>query len=165
MMHHPMSALVGSDCGMVAAAGMGSFHAMAMEPVVTAASHNPLITTFAGDVTRAGLAPSLNSATAITVFAPDNAAFAKLHGSAMRMLGNHMTAAEILKYHVVRGHITPADLKAGQHLRTLQGGAIVGSKMGSVYEINNASVTCGNFQAGKATVYIINTVLLPGHMH
>jgi hypothetical protein len=51
-MHHPMashsaaaaSAAIGPDCAMVPATGMGSLHGMTMEPVVTAASHNPLRT-------------------------------------------------------------------------------------------------------------------------
>src|SRR5215470_10083511 len=56
--HHPMAehshamaetARFGPDCGMVPATGMGSFHSMSMDPVVTAAAHNPLLTSFAAD--------------------------------------------------------------------------------------------------------------------
>ena len=63
--HHPMAghshamaetARVGADCGMVPATGMGSFHSMSMDSVVTAAGHNPLLTSFAADVKMAGLA-------------------------------------------------------------------------------------------------------------
>ena len=164
-MHHSTSARFGSDCGMIPAAGMGSFHGMSMDPVVTAASHNPLLTTFAADAKKAGLAAELNSAHGITVFAPENSAFTKLHGSAMSMLENKKDLAQILKYHVVASRTTPADLAAGKDLTTMQGDALMPAKMGAVYEANKAHVICGNIQTANATVYIIDTVLMPMHMH
>jgi len=164
-MAHHMTARFGPDCGMVPASGMGSFHSMSMEPVVAAASHSPLLTTFAADAGKVGLTAKLNSAHSITVFAPANSAFAKLHGSAMSMLENHADLTEILRYHVVSGRLTPADLAAGTEARTLQGGTIKLSKMGAVYEVNNAHVICGNIQTANAIVYIISTVLEPMHMH
>jgi len=42
---------------------MGSFHAMSMDPVLTAAAHNPLLTTFASDVKMAGLGGDLTQCT------------------------------------------------------------------------------------------------------
>ncbi len=163
--HHPMteSAQFGSDCGMVPANGMGSFHGMSMDPVVTAASHNPLLTTLAGDIKTAGLTADLNSMHAITVFAPANTAFAKLPASAMTMMHSTAELAKILKYHVVSGHVTTAELASGKALATLEGGPLRPSKMGSVYEVNNASVICGNIHTANATVYIINKVLVPMH--
>jgi uncharacterized surface protein with fasciclin (FAS1) repeats len=164
-MTHPMAARFGSDCGMVPATGMGSFHGMSMAPVVTAASHDPLLTAFAAAVTKAGLAAGLDSARAITVFAPDNSAFSQVHGSAMSMLEHTASLAAILKYHVVSGHVTPADLARGTALKTLQGGTVRPSRMGAVYEVNNAHVICGNIQTANAVVYIIDTVLMPMPMH
>ncbi len=163
--HHPMaeSAQFGSDCAMVPATGMGSFHAMSTDPVVTAASHNPLLTTLAADVKTAGLPPDLNSMHAITVFAPANAAFAGLPASDMTMMHSTAELAKILKYHVVNGRVTIADLASGKPLTTLEGDTLRPSKMGSVYEVNNADVICGNIQTANATVYIINKVLVPMH--
>jgi uncharacterized surface protein with fasciclin (FAS1) repeats len=157
------AATVGADCGMIPAAGMGSMHGMAMAPVVTAASHNPLITTLAADVKKAGLTGTLNSAKTITVFAPDNRAFKKLTAHDAGMMNSTAELAKILKYHVVSGRITPADLASGMTLKTLEGGELHASKMGSTYEVNNAAVTCGNLRTANATVYIINTVLVPMH--
>jgi uncharacterized surface protein with fasciclin (FAS1) repeats len=170
-MHHPMashsaaaaSAAVGPDCAMVPATGMGSLHGMTMEPVVTAATHNPLLTTFAADVKTAGLTGELNSMHAITVFAPANAAFSKLPASAMTMMHGKAELARILKYHVVSGRVTPADLASGMMLKTLAGGTLKASKMGAVYEVNNAAVTCGNIGTANATLYILNKVLIPMH--
>ena len=164
-MSHTMSARLGAECGMVPATGMGSFHGMSMDPVITAAAHNPLLTTFAAEIRKAGLVTELNSARNITVFAPDNSAFAKLHGTAMSMLDNSASLAEILKYHVVARHVTPDQFASAKELKTLQGGTIKAAKMGAVYEINTADVTCGNIATANATIYIINTVLEPMHMH
>jgi uncharacterized surface protein with fasciclin (FAS1) repeats len=148
---------------MVPSTGMGSFHAMSMDPVLTAAAHNPLLTTFAADVKMAGLAGDLNSMHALTVFAPANTAFKKLPAAEMTMMHSSSELAKILKYHVVGGRVTPAELAHGMTLKTLEGGALKGSKMGSVYEVNNAQVICGNIRTANATVYVINKVLIPMH--
>jgi uncharacterized surface protein with fasciclin (FAS1) repeats len=170
--HHPMSshshamahaATFGPDCGMVPATGMGSFHGMSMDPVITAAKHNPLLTSFAADVKMAGLTGDLNSMHAFTVFAPANSAFAKLPASEMDMMHSTAELAKILKYHIVSGRVTPAELAHGMALQTLEGGSVKGAKMGSVYEVNNAQVICGNIQTANATVYVINKVLGPLH--
>ena len=170
--HHPMAshshamaetARFGPDCGMVPATGMGSFHGMSMAPVVTAARHNPLLTSFAADVKMAGLTGDLNSMHAVTVFAPANSAFSKLPASEMDMMHSTAELAKILKYHIVSGRVTPAELAHGMALQTLEGGSVKGAKMGSVYEVNNAQVICGNIQTANATVYVINKVLVPMH--
>jgi Fasciclin domain len=87
-------AAFGSDCGMITATGMGSFHGMSMDLVVTAASHNPLLTSFAADVKTAGLTSELDSMHAITVFAPANSAFSKLSAAQMSMLHKHARACQ-----------------------------------------------------------------------
>jgi uncharacterized surface protein with fasciclin (FAS1) repeats len=154
---------IGADCGMIPAAGMGSMHGMAMDPVVTAASHNPLIITLAAEIMKAELTATLNSAKGITVFAPDNQAFKNLTAHDMTMMSGMTELAKILKYHVVTGRITPAELAHGMTLTTLEGSQLKTSRMGSLYEVNNADVTCGNLHTANATVYIINTVLMPPH--
>jgi uncharacterized surface protein with fasciclin (FAS1) repeats len=157
------SARFGMDCGMVPATGMGSFHSMSMDPVVTAAAHNPLLSKLAADIKTAGLTTDLNSMRTFTLFAPENAAFSKLPASAMAMMHSATELAKILKYHVVAGHITVAELASGKPLKSLEGSVLRPSKMGSVYEVNSADVICGNIQTANATVYIINKVLEPMH--
>ena len=170
--HHPMAghshamaetARFGSDCGMVPATGMGSFHGMSMDPVITAAAHNPLLTSFAADAKMAGLTGDLNSMHAVTVFVPADSAFRKLPASEMSMMHSTAELAKILKYHVVNGHVTPEELASGMELKTLEGGSLKASKMGSVYEVNNADVICGNIRTANATIYVINKVLTPMH--
>jgi len=169
--HHPMashsampeSATFGSDCGMIPASGMGSLHAMTMDPVVTAASHSPLLATLAADIKMAGLTSEFNSMHALTVFAPSDEAFKMLDASAMSMLHSKAELAKILRYGVVSGRVTPGELAQGKELKTLEGGTLRASKMGAVYEVNKAHVICGNVQTANATVYIIDKVLIPMH--
>jgi len=170
--HHAMAthshamaetARFGADCGMVSAAGMGSFHGMSMDPVITAAMHSPLLMSFAADIKASGLTGDLNSMHAVTVFAPADRAFRALPAHEMSMMHSTAALAKILKYHIVTGRITPQDLASGKLLTTLEGGSLKPAKMGSVYEVNNADVICGNIQTANATIYVINKVLTPMH--
>lgn len=156
-------AAFGPDCSMVPGSGMGSFHSMSMDPVITAARHNPLLTSFAADIKKAGLAADLNEMHAITVFAPANSAFGAMDPADMTMLHSHGELAKVLKYHIVDGRVTPGELASGKTLKTLEGSAITGAKMGSVYEVNNAHVICGNIHTANATIYVISKVLIPMH--
>jgi uncharacterized surface protein with fasciclin (FAS1) repeats len=152
----------GSGCASVPKSGAGSFTGMSTAPVATAASANPLLSTLVTAVEKAGLVDTLNSASGITVFAPDNAAFAKIPAATLsKVLANKAELTKILTYHVVAGRYTPAQLAAGTPLKTLEGATVSPSMMGGTYEVNSADVVCGNVQTANATVYIINTVLMP----
>ena len=152
----------GPGCASVPASGKGSFTGMSTAPVATAASSNPLLSTLVTAVTKAGLVDTLNSAPGITVFAPDNAAFAKIPTATLNsVLGNKAQLTKILSYHVASGHITPAELASGKPIKTLEGSTVMPSKMGSSYEVNSVPVVCGNVQTANATVYIIGSVLMP----
>jgi uncharacterized surface protein with fasciclin (FAS1) repeats len=152
----------GPGCASVPKSGAGSFTGMATAPVATAASANPVLSTLVAAVKQAGLVDTLNSADGITVFAPDNAAFAKIPASALKsVLADKPELTKILTYHVVAGRVTPAELASGKTLKTLEGGTVTPAMMGSSYTVNGASVVCGNVQTSNATVYIISSVLMP----
>jgi uncharacterized surface protein with fasciclin (FAS1) repeats len=152
----------GPGCASVPKSGAGRFTGMSTAPVATAASANPVLSTLVTAVKKAGLVDTLNSASGITVFAPDNAAFAKIPAATLNsVLSNKAELTKILTYHVVAGRYTPAQLAAGTPLKTLEGGTVAPALMGSTYEVNSADVVCGNVQTANATVYIINTVLMP----
>jgi uncharacterized surface protein with fasciclin (FAS1) repeats len=156
------SAPFGPACSSVPASGSGSFTGMSTAPVATAASNNPVLSTLVTAVKKAGLVDTLNSASGITVFAPDNAAFAKIPTSTLdSVLGNKAELSKILTYHVASGTITPAQLASGKPIKTLEGSTVTPAKMGTTYEVNTAHVVCGNVHTANATVYIINTVLMP----
>ncbi|MCU7820208.1 fasciclin domain-containing protein [Kitasatospora sp. DSM 101779] len=151
----------GAACAAVPKDGAGSFAGMAQDPVATAASHNPLLSTLVSAVTKAGLADTLNSAQNITVFAPTNDAFAKLPKKDLdAVLADQDKLTKILTYHVAPERLAPMDL-SGDH-KTLQGGTVTVTGAGQDFTANgNAKVLCGNVQTANATVYIVDTVLMP----
>jgi uncharacterized surface protein with fasciclin (FAS1) repeats len=152
----------GPGCASVPTSGAGSFTGMATAPVATAASANPVLSTLVTAVKQAGLVDTLNSAAGITVFAPDNSAFAKIPASTLKsVLADKPELTKILTYHVVAGRVTPAELASGKTLKTLEGSTVTPAMMGSSYTVNGASVVCGNVQTANATVYIIGSVLMP----
>ena len=160
----PASAMsdFGPGCSAVPKTGAGSFTGMATAPVATAASANPVLSTLVTAVKKAGLVDTLNAANGITVFAPDNAAFAKIPAATPgSVLANKSELTKVLTYHVVSGRYTPAQLAAGQTLKTLEGGTVTTAMSGSTYTVNGKDVICGNVQTANATVYIIGSVLMP----
>ncbi len=152
----------GDGCAAVPTSGAGSFDGMAAEPVATAASANPLLSTLVTAVTEAGLVDTLNSAEDITVFAPSNDAFEAMDQDVMKkaMADPKGLLSTVLTYHVVPGKLSPQDV-VGTH-KTLQGGELTVAKDGEDFVVDtNAKVICGNVQTANATVYIIDQVLMP----
>ena len=152
----------GAGCAAVPAGGSGSFDGMAKDPVATAASHNPVLSTLVTAVTKAGLGDTLNSAEDITVFAPTNDGFAALPTETLDAAMADPTGllTTVLTYHVVPGRLAP-DALAGTHT-TLQGADLEVAGSGDAFTVNGqAMVVCGNVQTANATVYIIDGVLLP----
>ena len=152
----------GPACSAVPKSGAGSFSGMATAPVATAASANPALSTLVAAVKAAGLVDTLNSASNITVFAPDDAAFAKIPPATLKkVLADKAELTKILTYHVAAARYTPDQLASGPAIKTLEGATVMPSMMGGTYEVNKANVVCGNVQTANATVYIIDTVLTP----
>ncbi|GAA0937028.1 fasciclin domain-containing protein [Virgisporangium aurantiacum] len=157
-----MAKQFGAGCAAVPTDPMnpGSFDAMAKVPVATAASGNPVLSTLVTAVKKANLVDSLNSAQGVTVFAPTNDAFAKIPKADLdKVLADNATLTKILTFHVVPGKLSPEQL-AGSH-KTLQGGTVTVTGSGTDFMVGNATVVCGNVLTANATVYIIDTVLMP----
>jgi uncharacterized surface protein with fasciclin (FAS1) repeats len=152
----------GPACASVPKTGAGSFTGMSTAPVATAASANPVLSTLVTAVKAAGLVDTLNSAKNITVFAPDNAAFAKVPAASLKkLLANKAELTKVLTYHVAGARYTPAQLASGTAIKTLEGGTVAPAMASGTYTVNGANVVCGNVQTANATVYIIDTVLMP----
>ena len=152
----------GPACDAVPATGDGSFDGMSTAPVASAASANPLLSTLVTAVTKAGLVDTLNSTDDITVFAPVNDAFAAIPPKTLKaVLKDKETLTAILTHHVVAGQLSPDQL-AGEH-ETLAGDMLTVTGSGEDFMIGaeNATVLCGNVPTANATVYIIDTVLMP----
>ncbi|KQW47781.1 beta-Ig-H3/fasciclin [Nocardioides sp. Root1257] len=155
----------GAGCSAVPADGAGSFNGMATEPVATAASANPALKTLVAAVGAAGLADTLNSTEDITVFAPTDDAFAKVPKKDLDgLLADKATLTKVLTYHVVPGQLSPEDV-AGTH-KTLEGEDLKVDGSGEDFTVgaSKAVVVCGNVPTANATVYLIDSVLMPPSM-
>jgi uncharacterized surface protein with fasciclin (FAS1) repeats len=159
--------MVGSGCAAYAQqvpTGPGSVQGMAMDPVATAASNNPLLTTLTKAVSgqlnpEVNLVDTLNGGQ-FTVFAPTDDAFAKLPAATIEKLKTDAPLlTSILTYHVVPGQASPSQV-VGEH-KTVQGADVTVSGMGGDLRVDDASVVCGGVQTANATVYMIDTVLMP----
>lgn len=162
-----MTGLVGPACASYAQqvpTGPGSVAGMAQDPVAVAASNNPLLTTLAAAISGklnpdVNLVDTLNSGQ-FTVFAPTDDAFAKLPPATIDALKTDAAGlTNILTYHVVSGQASPSDV-VGTH-KTVQGQTVTVTGMGDNLKVNDASVVCGGVQTANATVYLIDTVLMP----
>ena len=150
----------GPGCSSIPSSGAGSFNGMATEPVASAASANPLLKTLVAAVGKAGLVDTLNSADGITVFAPTDDAFGKIPKKDLNaVLADKATLTKILTYHVVPGQLGP-DQIAGTH-KTLEGDTVKVTGSGEDFSVNGAKVLCGNIPTANATVYVIDSVLMP----
>ncbi|MFE6533152.1 fasciclin domain-containing protein [Streptomyces rochei] len=152
----------GPACTSVPKEGAGSFDGMAKDPVATAASNNPALSTLVTAVKKADLVDTLNNAENITVFAPTNDAFAKIPEADLnKVLNDKEQLTKILTYHVVGQKLTPQQLEDGS-FETLQKGMISTKGAGEDYTVNDTSkVVCGNVKTANANVYIVDTVLMP----
>ena len=167
----PAANLVGTGCAAYADAvpdGAGSVAGMAQDPVATAASNNPILTTLTAAVSG-GLNPDVNLVDTLngdefTVFAPVDDAFAKIDPATIETLKTDGTLlTSILTYHVVPGQILPADID-GTHT-TVNGADLEVTGSGDNIMVNGQSaVICGGVQTANATVYLIDTVLMPPAM-
>jgi uncharacterized surface protein with fasciclin (FAS1) repeats len=150
----------GPGCAGVPTEGEGSVEGMADDPVATAASNNPLLETLVTAVGEADLVDTLNSAEALTVFAPTNDAFAKIPEEDLNaLLADKEALTTVLTHHVVGERLSPEDV-AGEH-ETLAGDMITVEGEGEDFTAEGAAVVCGNVQTANATVYVIDTVMMP----
>ncbi|MFF8186155.1 fasciclin domain-containing protein [Microbacterium sp. NPDC016588] len=169
-MMDPAANLVGPGCADYAAAvpsGAGSVEGMAADPVAVAASNNPLLKTLTASVSgqlnpNVNLVDTLNGGE-FTVFAPVDDAFAKIDSATIDTLKTDSDLlTKILTYHVVPGQIAP-DAIDGTHA-TVEGQDVTVSGSGDSIKVNDANVICGGVQTANATVYLIDSVLMPPAM-
>ena len=156
----------GEGCAAVPADGEGSFTGMTDDPVATAASNNPVLSTLVQAVVQANLVDTLNSAQDITVIAPANPAFEAIPADQLQaVLADDAQLTAILSHHVIEGRLAPDEL-VGTHT-TLGGDEVTVEGSGEDLTVAQtvtgtpASVICGNVQTANATVYIVDQVLAP----
>ncbi|MCR6033040.1 fasciclin domain-containing protein [Nocardioides sp. zg-579] len=151
----------GDACSAVPADGPGSFDGMVQDPVATAASNNPLLETLVTAVGAVdGLGDTLNSAEALTVFAPTNDAFAAIPEKQLQaLLKDQKKLGAILSHHVVAGQLDPEAVVGKQDTLNKDTITVEGDTSGMT--VDGATVLCGNIPTANATVYVIDQVLMP----
>ncbi|MFE7505040.1 fasciclin domain-containing protein [Promicromonospora sp. NPDC057488] len=166
-MADPAANLVGPGCADYAEQvpdGPGSVTGMSTDPVAVAASNNPLLTTLVSAVSGevnpdVNLVDTLNG-DEFTVFAPVDDAFKAIDSKTMDTLstdGDLLTS--ILTYHVVPGQLTPDQVVGEQ--TTVEGDTLEVTGSGDELKVNDANVICGGVMTQNATVYLIDSVLMP----
>ena len=130
--------------------------------IVEIAVGNSNFSTLVAAVSAAGLVDTLNGPGSFTVFAPTNAAFAKLPaGTVEALLKDIPTLTKILLYHVVPGKVLAKDVVTLTSAKTVEGSEIkIMVKDGKVY-INDAQVVVTDIMANNGVVHVIDTVILP----
>ena len=176
---------------------LAAFAALTLAPLAALSAANPMVggaamystktivanavnskdhTTLVAAVKAAGLVETLSSPGPFTVFAPTNAAFAKLPAGTVETLvkpENKGTLTTILTYHVVAGRITSADIakkiKAGKgkaRLTTVQGETLTARMVGKKLVLTDAkggksTVTIANVMQSNGVIHVVDTVLMP----
>ena len=116
--------------------------------------------TLAAALTAAGLIDTLKSKGPFTVFAPTDAAFAKIPKADLdALLADKAKLTSVLTYHVVAGTVMAKDVKAGK-VKTVQGSDITITTSGGVM-VNNAKVTATDIVADNGVIHVIDTVVMP----
>ena len=138
-------------------------HATAAGTVVDIAVGNPDFSTLVTALKAAGLVDTLNGKGPFTVFAPTNAAFAKLPAGTVESFikpENKAKLTAILTYHVVAGRVLAKDVVTLKSATTVQGGKVkINAKKGVM--VNNAKVTATDILGSNGVIHVIDTVLMP----
>jgi uncharacterized surface protein with fasciclin (FAS1) repeats len=119
---------------------------------------------FATALQAADLISALKGPGPFTVFAPTDAAFAKLPAGTLEDLlkpANKEKLKGILLYHVVSGKVMAGDIKGEVKPATLQGSALDIKASGGAVTVNGAKVTGADVGASNGVIHVIDTVLLP----
>ncbi|TWX57712.1 fasciclin domain-containing protein [Colwellia hornerae] len=132
--------------------------------IVDVAAANGSFNTLVAAVKAGGLVDTLKGKGPFTVFAPTDAAFAKLPAGTVEMLlkpENKDKLVSILTYHVVAGKVMAADVVKVDSAATLQGQMLMVKVDGGNVMINNAKVIMADVKASNGVIHVIDTVLMP----
>ncbi len=123
----------------------------------SAGTFNTLVTA----VQAAGLTDTLKGPGPFTVFAPTDAAFAKIPKAKLdALLKDKAALTKVLTYHVVPGSVMAADVKPGM-VKTVEGDSITVKGMGGKVMVDKATVTKTDIAADNGVIHVIDTVLMP----
>jgi uncharacterized surface protein with fasciclin (FAS1) repeats len=130
--------------------------------IVTTAVEAGSFKTLAAALQAAGLVQTLQGPGPFTVFAPTDAAFAKLPaGTVEALLADRQKLAAILTYHVVPGRVLAADVVKLTGAKTVNGASVTIRVVDGKVMIDNATVVTADVQATNGVIHVIDTVILP----
>ena len=130
--------------------------------IATLATKTPQLSTLLSLVKKAGLAGTLSQPGAYTVFAPTNAAFAKIPKATLDTLAKNPAALKrVLLYHVVSGKVPASKVVTLRSAKTLAGPTVRIRVSGKTVRINSAQVTKADVMASNGIVHVIDRVLIP----
>jgi uncharacterized surface protein with fasciclin (FAS1) repeats len=113
-------------------------------------------------VKLAGLQSALEGSSKLTVFAPTDAAFAKVPKATINaLLANKAELKAVLLYHVLKGEFPAAKILKLKSAKTLEGSSVKFSVTGGAVHVNDAKVIKANVFASNGVIHVINTVLVP----
>ena len=136
---------------------------MANNTIVDVAVANGSFKTLTAALNAAGLVETLKGNGPFTVFAPTDAAFAKLPAGTVEMLlkpENKATLVRVLTYHVVSGNVLSTDLKSGQ-VNTVEGSPVNVMISRDGVMVNQSTVKAADVKASNGVIHVIDTVLMP----
>ena len=129
--------------------------------IVDTAVDNGNFKTLATALKEAGLVDTLKGKGPFTVFAPTDAAFAKLPKAQLdALLADKAKLAKVLTYHVVPGAVMARDVKPGA-VKTVEGSAVMVKTDGGKVMVDNATVTTADVRADNGVIHVIDTLILP----
>ncbi len=148
---------------MTAAVGL-SAQSMASKDIVDTAVANGSFKTLAAALQAAGLVETLKGNGPFTVFAPTDAAFAKLPAGTVETLlkpENKEKLRQILTYHVVAGRVGSSEVTKMTSAKAVSGGSIRVGVKGSDVMVNDARVVTPDVAASNGVIHVIDSVLMP----
>ena len=146
-----------------AAFALGSASAQGSNTTIAAiVAKDPQFSTLLAALTAAGLDKTLAGKGPFTVFAPTNAAFAKIPKATLdALLKNKKELTKVLTYHVVAGDVMAAQVVKMKSAKTVEGSTVSIQVMGKNVMVNKANVTKTDIKASNGVIHVIDTVLMP----
>jgi|ERR1035437_562330 PGF-CTERM protein len=133
-----------------------------IQTIAQIAENNTNLTTLVSLLKKANLTSVLSGPGNFTVFAPDNAAFAKVNASTLANLQNNSTALQsLLLYHVIPTKLLKSNFTGSGTLTTVNGLSLPYSVNGTTLMVGNATVTKADINATNGVIDVINGVLIP----
>ena len=157
-----MSSKIVVTTALLSALTLGSAFAKG-ETIAAIVSKDAQFSTLLAALKVAGLDKTLAGKGPFTVFAPTNAAFAKVPKATLdALLKNKAELTKVLTYHVVAGSVTAAQVMKLKMAKTVEGSEVKISMMGKNVMIDKARVTKVDIKASNGVIHVIDTVLMPG---